>query len=164
MILLGALASACSSGPAPQTTASAYLAAWSKQDWAGMRQLTDRPPADFVAVNSAAFTDLRVAQASFTAGTMKTTGSTAQAPVTERLALKGLGTVTLRPTLHLVQRSGHWLVAWTPATIAPSLGAGDRLARHDAFRAAAANAVLYACHLAGMPAVEKIAENAAVPA
>jgi L-rhamnose isomerase len=107
VILLGALASACSSGPVPQTTASAYLAAWSKQDWAGMRQLADSPPAYFVAVNSAAFTDLQVAQASFTAGTMKTTGSTAQEPVTERLTLKGLGTVTLRPTLHLVQRSGH---------------------------------------------------------
>ena len=60
-----------------------------------MRQLADSPPADFVSVNSAAFTDLQVAQASFTAGTMKTTGSTAQEPVTERLTLKGLGTVTL---------------------------------------------------------------------
>jgi len=138
VILLGALASACSSGPVPQTTASAYLAAWSKQDWAGMRQLADSPPAYFVAVNSAAFTDLQVAQASFTAGTMKTTGSTAQEPVTERLTLKGLGTVTLRPTLHLVQRSGHWLVAWTPTTIAPSLRAGDRLALSTTWPARAA--------------------------
>ena len=92
-----------------------------------MRQLADSPPADFVAVNSAAFTGLHVTKATFTAGTMKTTGSTAQEPVTERLTLAGLGTVTIRPTLHLVQRSGHWLVAWTPATIAPPLRAGDQL-------------------------------------
>ena len=92
-----------------------------------MRQLADNPPANFTAVNSAAFTGLGVSKATFTAGTMKTTGSTAQEPVTERLELAGLGTVTIRPTLHLVQRSGHWRVAWTPATIAPPLRAGDQL-------------------------------------
>ncbi|MGH3195362.1 MAG: hypothetical protein ACRDNT_05400 [Streptosporangiaceae bacterium] len=48
----GALLSGCSSSPPmPQTTASAYLAAWAKQDWAAMRQLTSDPPADFTSVN-----------------------------------------------------------------------------------------------------------------
>ena len=127
LALLGGLLTACSSGPVPQTTASAYLSAWARQDWTAMRQLASNPPANFVAVNSAAFTGLDVTKATFTAGTMKTTGSTAQEPVTERLELAGLGTVTIRPTLHLVQRSGHWRVAWTPATIAPPLRAGDQL-------------------------------------
>jgi len=127
LALSGGLLAACSSGPAPQATASAYLSAWSRQDWAAMRQLADHPPADFVSVNSAAFSNLHVSKATFTPGTMETTGSTAQEPVTERLGLAGLGAITIRATLHLVQRSGHWLVAWTPATIAPPLRAGDQL-------------------------------------
>ena len=128
LVLLGGLLAACSSGPTPQATASAYLSAWARQDWTAMRQLADNPPASFVAVNTAAFSNLSVSKATFTAGTMKTTGSTAQEPVTERLHLTGLGTVTITPTLRLVQRSGQWRVAWTPATIAPPLQAGDQLA------------------------------------
>ncbi len=127
VVLAGALLSACSSGPGPQTTATAYLAAWSKQDWTAMRQLAASPPADFVTVNTAAFTDLHVSKASFSAGTPKISGASATEPVTERLDLTGLGTITIRPTLHLLQRSGHWLVDWSPATIAPSLRAGDEL-------------------------------------
>ncbi len=119
--------SACSSGPSPDTTASAYLSAWSKQDWTTMRQLVDKPPADFTSVNTAAFSDLHVSKATFTAGTMKTTGSVASEPVTERLDLAGIGSITIRPTLHLAQSSGHWLVSWSPATIAPPLRTGGKL-------------------------------------
>ncbi len=127
-VLVTGLLSACSSSaPQPGTTASAYLAAWSRQDWAAMRQLTSDPPADFTAVNQAAFTDLSVRTASFTAGTFKTTGKTAAGPITERLTLAGLGTVTIRSQLHLVQVQGHWLVSWSPATIAPPLKPGDQL-------------------------------------
>ncbi|HEY4465530.1 MAG TPA: penicillin-binding transpeptidase domain-containing protein [Streptosporangiaceae bacterium] len=127
LVVLGTLLSACSSGASPQTTASAYLAAWARQDWTAMRQQAADPPADFVAVNSAAFTGLRVRQASFSAGTLQTSGSTAKEPVTERLNVAGLGTITIRPELQLEQRSGKWLVNWSPATIAPQLRAGDRL-------------------------------------
>jgi len=138
VVLAGALLSACSSGPVPQTTAGAYLAAWSKQDWTAMRQLVASPPADFTGVNTAAFTSLHVSKASFSAGTMKTSGATATEPVTERLDLTGLGTITISPALHLVQRSGHWLVSWSPATIAPPLRAGDKLAVTTAWPARAA--------------------------
>jgi hypothetical protein len=86
----GALLSGCSSSPQPQTTANAYLAAWAKQDWAAMRQLTSDPPADFTSVNQAAFSQLTVRQASFTAGPTHTDNSAASAPVTERLTLAGL--------------------------------------------------------------------------
>ena len=123
-------AGACSSSPQPQTTASAYFAAWAKQDWAAMQQLVSQPPADFTAVNQAAFTDLGVHQASFTAGTIATSGSTATEPFTEQLAVPGLRTITIKPTLHLTQVQGHWLVSWSPATIAPSLQSGDQLALH----------------------------------
>jgi hypothetical protein len=128
VMLAGALLSGCSgSPPLPQTTASAYLADWARQDWAGMRQLTSNPPADFTSVNQAAFSNLTVRQASFAAGTMQTKGSAASAPVTERLTLAGLGTITIKSALHLVLAQGKWLVQWSPATIVPQLGASDQL-------------------------------------
>ena len=73
LMLAAGLVTGCSSSPPqPQTTANAYLAAWAKQDWAAMRQLTRYPPADFTSVNQAAFSNLTVRQASFAAGTMQT--------------------------------------------------------------------------------------------
>ena len=137
-VLLTGLLNACSSGPQPQTTANAYFAAWAKQDWAAMQQLVAQPPADFTAVNQAAFTDLRVHQASFAQGTVTTDGSAATEPFTERLALSGVGSITIKSTLHLTQVQGHWLVNWTPATIAPPLKAGDQLSLHVTWPARAA--------------------------
>jgi hypothetical protein len=119
--------SACSSSPKPQATASAYLAGWDSQNWTAMRQLAGHPPADFTAVNQAAFTHLSVRQASIIAGTMKTNGTAASEPITERLTLAGLGAITIRSTLHLAQQQGKWLVQWSPATIAPQLRQGDQL-------------------------------------
>ena len=134
----GVLLSGCSSSPQPQTTANAYLAAWAKQDWAAMRQLTSDPPADFTSVNQAAFSHLTVRQASFTAGPMHTDNSAASAPVTERLTLAGLGTITLKSALHLVLAQGKWLVKWSPATITPQLGPGDQLSLRTTWPARAA--------------------------
>ena len=137
-VLLTGLLNACSSGPQPQTTANAYFAAWAKQDWAAMQQLVAQPPADFTAVNQAAFSDLSVHQASFTPGTTVTSGSSATEPFTESLALSGLGSITITSTLHLTQVQGHWLVNWTPATIAPPLKVGDQLSLHVTWPARAA--------------------------
>jgi len=137
-VLLTGLLNACSSGPQPQTTANAYFAAWAKQDWAAMQQLVAQPPADFTAVNQAAFTDLRVHQASFAQGTVTTDGSAATEPFTERLALSGVGNISIKSTLHLTQVQGHWLVNWTPATIAPPLKVGDQLSLHVTWPARAA--------------------------
>jgi hypothetical protein len=125
--LLAAALSSCSSGPTPGSTASAYLADWAAQNWAAMSQLAADPPADFTLVNRAAFTNLAVRQASFTGGKLTQSGSTATEPFTERLALAGLGTVSIPSTLHLVQTQGNWLVSWSPATIAPQLRQGDEL-------------------------------------
>jgi cell division protein FtsI/penicillin-binding protein 2 len=137
-VLLTGLLNACSSSPQPQTTASAYFAAWAKQDWAAMQQLVSQPPADFTAVNQAAFSDLDVHQATFTPGTTVTSGSSATEPFTERLALSGVGTITIKSTLRLVQVQGHWLVNWSPATIAPPLKAGDQLSVRKTWPARAA--------------------------
>ena len=81
---------ACSGGgqPAtPQTTASSFLADWSHRDWAAMRRLTASPPADFTAVNQAAFASLGVTAASFSTDPMRQAGDTAQQAVTEHLTL-----------------------------------------------------------------------------
>jgi hypothetical protein len=138
-MLCGVVLSGCSSSPpVPQTTANAYLTAWARQDWAAMRQLTSDPPADFTAVNRAAFSHLTVRQASFTAGPMQTNNSAAIAPVTERLTLAGLGTVTLSSALHLVLVQSKWLVKWSPATITPRLRAGDQLSLQTTWPARAA--------------------------
>ena len=137
-MLVTGLLSACSSSPQPQTTSNAYYAAWAKQDWAAMQQLVSQPPADFTAVNQAAFTNLGVHRASFAPGTMVTSGSTATEPFTARLALAGVGTITIKSTLHLAQVQGHWLVDWTPATIAPQLKAGEQLSLHVTWPARAA--------------------------
>jgi len=139
VVLAGALLGGCSSAPPqPQTTADAYLAAWARQDWAAMRRLASHPPADFTAVNQAAFRNLTVRQASFTAGTTRTSNSTASTPITERLTLAGLGAITISSSLHLVLTQGKWLVKWSPATIAPQLRAGDQLALRTTWPARAA--------------------------
>lgn len=137
-MLVSGLLNACSSAPQPQTTASAYFAAWAKQDWPAMQQLVWKPPADFTTVNKAAFTNLGVHQATFAPGTTVTSGSKATEPFTQRLALTGLGTITIRSTLNLVLSQGHWLVTWSPATIAPQLKAGEQLSLHVTWPARAA--------------------------
>jgi cell division protein FtsI/penicillin-binding protein 2 len=123
------LAAACtSSAPGPQGNAAAFLSAWTKQDWPAMRSLTAAPPADFVTVNAKAFSVLSVKQATFTSGTLKVNGSTASEPVTERLKLAGLGSISVATALHLTQQQdGKWLVNWTPSTMVPQLKAGDHL-------------------------------------
>ena len=122
----------------PQTTANAYLTAWARQDWTAMRQLTSDPPTDFTSVNRAAFSNLNVRQASLVAGPMHTNNSAASAPVTERLTLAGLGTVTLSSALHLVLVQSKWLVKWSPATITPRLRTGDQLSLQTTWPARAA--------------------------
>ena len=131
----------CTGGPpapTPQATASAFLADWSHQDWAGMRQLTASPPADFTAVNQAAFADLGVTAASFSTGPMRGDGDTARQDVTEHLTLGRLGQVSIGTALNLISRDATWLVRWTPATIAPRLGAGDKLELQTSWPARAA--------------------------
>jgi cell division protein FtsI/penicillin-binding protein 2 len=92
-----------------------------------MRQLANNPPPNFNAVNKAAFTDLGVAKASFTAGTLTTTNNAASEPVTEHLTLAGAGPLTIKTSLHLVQnQKGTWLVNWSPSVIDPQFKAGDQ--------------------------------------
>jgi hypothetical protein len=113
----------------PQPVASAFLAAWSRGDWAAMAALVDRPPPEFTAVNAAVVSSLQVSSASYQAGAVARRGSMADIDYTARLALAGLGTWDRTGSLHLRVVGGHWRVQWTPATIDPALPPGGRLTR-----------------------------------
>jgi len=125
MIALGGCGGSSST---PQATLHSFLADWSRGDWTAMRRLVATPPASFVTANADAFTALGVHGAAFTAGRVRTSGSRASAPVVARFQLPEVGAWSPSTTVHLVQRNGRWLIAWTPATINPALRAGDRLA------------------------------------
>jgi len=129
LLIPGALLTACASGSSPQQVAQSYLHDWANRSWSGMRALAAHPPADFTKVNATALTDLGSQHVSFSAGKLITTGSTAREPVTERVVVKGVGNVPIKTTLRLTDASGHWLIDWSPATIAPQLTKpGDQLA------------------------------------
>src|SRR5215469_1966227 len=93
-----------------------------------MRALVARPPAGFAEANAAALTDLGGRQASYEAGQLTVTGSTAHELVTEHIPIAGVGTIAIKTTLRLTDASGGWRVDWSPATIAPELtDPGDKL-------------------------------------
>lgn len=92
-----------------------------------MSRLVDHPPGDFAATNTAAIAALDATRVTFTAGRLIERGSRARASVTEHFALRGIGTWSPQTRITLSDRNGRWLVAWTPATINPSLGPGDQL-------------------------------------
>jgi cell division protein FtsI/penicillin-binding protein 2 len=93
-----------------------------------MESLVKSPPADFAATNEAVLTALGVASGSYTLGKVKTAGVHATAEVTESYTVPVLGPWAIETTLSLVLSHDHWRVLWSPATIDPALGAGDKLA------------------------------------
>jgi cell division protein FtsI/penicillin-binding protein 2 len=120
---------ACSSNapPGPQSVANIYLSDWAEENWQAMRQLSYAPPADFIAVNTAAFKDLGVREATFTGQNLTSTSTSASEEVIERFQLGGLGSIVLTTTLSLSFRQGSWRVDWAPSTIARQLYQGDHL-------------------------------------
>jgi hypothetical protein len=116
--------------PSPGATLSRYLTAWGTGSWAAMQREVAAPPADFASVNTAAFSALGVTHASFTAAPVTTSqsGKTASARVTEHFDLPQAGAWNPVTTVHLANRNGVWRVVWTPKTINPALGAGDKIA------------------------------------
>jgi len=128
LLFPAAMLAACSSASSPQDVAQSYLTDWVSKNWPGMRALADSTPADFTAENAAALTDLGARTASYRAGRLTVTGSTAKEPVTERIPIAGVGTIAIKTSLRLTDASGRWLVDWSPATIAPQLTKpGDKL-------------------------------------
>jgi cell division protein FtsI/penicillin-binding protein 2 len=121
LLVPGALLAACSGGPSAQDVARSYLTNWAARNWSAMRALVTKPPANFAALNAAALADLGAKHATYRPGPLTASGSMAREPVTEEIPLAGIGTVSIRTTLRLTSASGSWLVAWSPATIAPQL-------------------------------------------
>jgi hypothetical protein len=122
----GSLLAACGApASGPQETISSFLASWSSHDWTAAKRLVAHPPANFVAINVRAASDLGLQHTSFTIGPIAQSAATARAPVTEHLTLFGFGAWNVRTTLHLTEESDGWRVDWSPSTIDPSLGGGD---------------------------------------
>jgi hypothetical protein len=129
-LLFGGLLGACggSASPRPNAVVKAFLAAWGRRDWGAMSRLVEHPPSDFATVNAAALSALGVRRASYLPSALTQNGDTATQQVTEVLELAGVGDWVVHTGLRLVERSGRWLVVWSPATIDPSLKAGAHFA------------------------------------
>jgi cell division protein FtsI/penicillin-binding protein 2 len=128
--MLGGLLAGCGSSSAagPQATVRSFLVSWTHRDWAAMSRLVNHPPADFAKVNVVALFDLGVTKASYVAGLVTERAEMANDPVTEDLDVAAIGQWVVHTTLHLKDRSGHWLVEWSPATIDPALTSGAHFA------------------------------------
>jgi cell division protein FtsI/penicillin-binding protein 2 len=128
------LAGCGGAAPRPQATLAAFLSAWSRGDWVAMRaQITD-PPSNFTALNTEVFSTLGVRRVSLHAGVLQTSptthsaaAKTASTRVSASYALPHVGTWRVRSTVHLVERHHAWKVVWSPATIDPSLHAGEQI-------------------------------------
>jgi Penicillin binding protein transpeptidase domain/NTF2-like N-terminal transpeptidase domain/Penicillin-binding Protein dimerisation domain len=117
----------------PDPVASDFLDAWSRGDYAAMRELVSLPPDDFADQYQQMRSDLRVTRARFQLGKVTTRGGTsATAPFTAALSLKGFGNWTYQGALQLSKpgRFGRdWRIEWTPAAIHPDLQQGQRFQR-----------------------------------
>lgn len=117
----------------PDPVAGDFLDAWSRGDYAAMRALVSLPPDDFADQYQRMRSDLQVARARFQLGKVTTRGGTsATAPFTAVLSLKGFGNWTYQGALQLSKpgRFGRdWRVEWTPAAIHPDLQQGQRFQR-----------------------------------
>jgi Penicillin binding protein transpeptidase domain/NTF2-like N-terminal transpeptidase domain/Penicillin-binding Protein dimerisation domain len=117
----------------PDPVASDFLDAWSRGDYAAMRELVSLPPDDFADQYQQMRSDLRVTRARFQLGKVTTRGGTsATAPFTAVLSLKGFGNWTYQGALQLSKpgRFGRdWRIEWTPAAIHPDLQQGQRFQR-----------------------------------
>lgn len=105
------------------------MSAWDRGDTATMARLVDHPSPTFASDLGALTVHLGATSVTRSIGPVKVEGSGATAPLTQTYRLPGLNPWTdSSGVLRLVHRSGNWLVAWSPATVNPSLGAGDHLA------------------------------------
>jgi hypothetical protein len=117
----------------PDPVASDFLDAWSRGDYAAMRALVSLPPDDLAEQYQQMRSDLQVTKARFQLGNVTTRGGTsATAPFTAILSLKGFGNWTYQGALQLSKpgRFGReWRIEWSPAAIHPDLQQGQRFQR-----------------------------------
>jgi Penicillin binding protein transpeptidase domain/Penicillin-binding Protein dimerisation domain len=119
-----------------QAAMSAYLASWSRANYAGMAAHADVSAAAIAAVDARMRRNLIVTAASYTPGllTRDKTGDRGTAPYTARLTLRGFGAWSYAGSLALVKtkdsaKQDVWRVQFTPAAIEPQLAANRVLER-----------------------------------
>jgi hypothetical protein len=114
----------------PEPVASAYLAAWARADYPAMLRLVSLAPDDFAEQHERMRADLKVQRARFILGKVRTHGGTsATAPFTALLTLRGVGNWSYRSQLQLSKpgRFGReWRIDWSLTTIHPDLQQGLR--------------------------------------
>ncbi|MFG1616429.1 penicillin-binding transpeptidase domain-containing protein [Nonomuraea wenchangensis] len=116
-----------------EETADRYLAAWSDQDHASMRELVADPPADFEARLQRFRTDLKITQATFrrsvSTGPFAYNGPDDEGYLSFNAKLSGGRDWDYDGRLRMVERGGAWKVAWTPAALHPLLTSPDHSLR-----------------------------------
>ncbi|NBE94262.1 cell division protein FtsI [Nonomuraea sp. KC401] len=106
----------------PEQTADEYLAAWSGQDYAAMRDLVADPPADFERRHRRFLADLKATRTGF-----HRTEPSGDGPVGFVATLTGEHDWRYSGQLKLVESGRTWKVAWSPATLHPLLQEGRSL-------------------------------------
>ncbi|MEO3798780.1 penicillin-binding transpeptidase domain-containing protein [Nonomuraea sp. B1E8] len=113
----------------PERTADEYLAAWSTQDYAAMRELVVDPPADFERWHRRFLADLKATRAGFhrpePSGVFARSASDGVVGFTAQLT--GEHDWRYSGALKLVESGRNWKVAWTPAALHPLLKQGRSL-------------------------------------
>jgi cell division protein FtsI/penicillin-binding protein 2 len=122
----------------PTQTASAYLAAWQRADYAAMDQVSVGTPAGGLAGPlKQADAQLGLRRIHLSLGAVTTSGGSARAAFTAKADLTGGHTWTYQGRLPLVNRNKHWWVNWSPSAIYPGLAAGERFVLSAAWPARA---------------------------
>ncbi|WP_285583751.1 penicillin-binding transpeptidase domain-containing protein [Actinoallomurus iriomotensis] len=112
----------------PGETAKRYLAAWSGGDFAAMRALTDRPPADFATRFTRMRDDLGVTGQHYQVASVgHAKDGEAGGSYRAELTLSGGRVWTYGGSLSFVKQDGRWRVAWSPRVMYPGLEEGQRL-------------------------------------
>ncbi|MEO3790521.1 penicillin-binding transpeptidase domain-containing protein [Nonomuraea sp. B10E15] len=115
----------------PERTADEYLAAWSGQDYAAMRELVVDPPADFERRHRRFLTDLKATRAGFhrpePTGVFARSAADGDGVVGFVAQVTGKHDWRYSGALKLVESGRTWKVAWTPAALHPLLKQGRSL-------------------------------------
>jgi cell division protein FtsI/penicillin-binding protein 2 len=126
--MIGSALSSCGSrSPGPEVTMTSFVAAWNRADWTAMSRDVDRPGVGFASSGPSITAALGATVATHTRGTVTRSGSSATAVVVSKYVLPGIGTWDVSSTVDLKDRSGNWMVEWSPAAIEPHLQAGGHL-------------------------------------
>ncbi|MCP2336906.1 penicillin-binding transpeptidase domain-containing protein [Actinomadura rupiterrae] len=113
----------------PKGTAQKFVAAWSRGDFAAMRDLTANPPADLTTRLAKQRDDLGATAQRYTVASVgKPKGGEAGGAYSAQLTLAGGRAWSYDGTLEFTKSGGTWKIAWSPRILYPSLKEGQRLA------------------------------------